>query len=380
MVDSASWTTTVLTNGWITYCCIAISFQLFRLSIDFIQTASQKTSKDFVESHHKVQTSGAALKDKGDKKDYGTSTSEEQALLVAVVAVEEDGAPTNPIPTPALQPVPSRHRTAVWSFRVQLSFCLLLLVDSILDTGSVLPSLARWSAFCVVGFGAWLTVRDLPRRRLGLVSRLFYLGAALTLWLPICIHYYKDRSESVTGDEIVVNVMGLYVLLTIAECFFLDWPYQLKEPRTALDDTAPKKKTLSRAAILVLLKPYFWPEETAESASVNRFRAIMTWICVILSKICNLSSPMFLGWASTALAHEDYWSCMLYSMIYAAIQFFGAAFKEGQSLIYLKVAQAAFVQLSETTFEHLHSLSLDWHFRKKLGEVIRSMDRGIAAW
>lgn len=47
--------------------------------------------------------------------------------------------------------------------------------------------------------------------------------------------------------------------------------------------------------------------------------------------------------------------------------------------MYLKVAQAAFVQLSEAAFGHLHSLSLDWHLRKKLGEVLRSMDRGIAA-
>jgi ATP-binding cassette, subfamily B, heavy metal transporter len=61
------------------------------------------------------------------------------------------------------------------------------------------------------------------------------------------------------------------------------------------------------------------------------------------------------------------------------IQFLGSVFKEGQSLIYLKVAQAAFVQLSETTFVHLHRLSLDWHLQKKLGEVIRSMDRGIQA-
>jgi ABC-type transport system involved in Fe-S cluster assembly fused permease/ATPase subunit len=61
------------------------------------------------------------------------------------------------------------------------------------------------------------------------------------------------------------------------------------------------------------------------------------------------------------------------------IGFLGSTFREGQSLIYLKVAQAAFVQLSETTFVHLHTLSLDWHLSKKLGEVIRSMDRGIAA-
>jgi ABC-type transport system involved in Fe-S cluster assembly fused permease/ATPase subunit len=61
------------------------------------------------------------------------------------------------------------------------------------------------------------------------------------------------------------------------------------------------------------------------------------------------------------------------------IQFFGSVFREGQSLVYLKVAQAAFIQLSETTFVHLHQLSLDWHLQKKLGEVVRSMDRGIDA-
>jgi ABC-type transport system involved in Fe-S cluster assembly fused permease/ATPase subunit len=90
-------------------------------------------------------------------------------------------------------------------------------------------------------------------------------------------------------------------------------------------------------------------------------------------------SPILLGWASTALAHQDYASCICLSIAYSAIQFFGAVFKEGQSLVYLKVAQAAFIQLSETVFVHLHQLSLDWHLQKKLGEVLRSMDRGIAA-
>lgn len=61
------------------------------------------------------------------------------------------------------------------------------------------------------------------------------------------------------------------------------------------------------------------------------------------------------------------------------LQLAASTFKECQSLVYLRVGQAAFVQLSELSFNHLHSLSLDWHLRKKLGEVIRSMDRGIAA-
>jgi ABC-type transport system involved in Fe-S cluster assembly fused permease/ATPase subunit len=142
---------------------------------------------------------------------------------------------------------------------------------------------------------------------------------------------------------------------------------------------------LSRKAIFTLLKPYFWPDATTSNddststAYMNRFRAVATWFCVIGSKACNLSSPLLLGWASTALAHQDYVSTIKYVVAYSIVQWTGSTLKEGQSLVYLKVAQAAFVQLSETAFGHLHNLSLDWHLKKKLGEVLRSMDRGIAA-
>ena len=36
-------------------------------------------------------------------------------------------------------------------------------------------------------------------------------------------------------------------------------------------------------------------------------------------------------------------------------------------------------QVAEFTFVHLHSLSLEWHLKKKMGQVLRAMDRGIAA-
>lgn len=41
--------------------------------------------------------------------------------------------------------------------------------------------------------------------------------------------------------------------------------------------------------------------------------------------------------------------------------------------------QEAFAQVAEHTFRHLHSLSLQWHLKKQMGNVLRSMDRGIAS-
>ena len=40
-----------------------------------------------------------------------------------------------------------------------------------------------------------------------------------------------------------------------------------------------------------------------------------------------------------------------------------------QSLVYIRVKQHAFAEIAETTFRHLLGLSLDWHLRKKMGEV-----------
>lgn len=375
---------------WMACCLMAITFQLFRLSIDSIQTASQKTSKDFVEEHHtnkvKQAAAGTAASDDDDNKNNNKEqqASESDPLIPKDIATitTKTTTPSSSWHHPLMQPIPARTKAAVWSFRVQLLLIVLLLTNVIMGWGAVVPSVAVWASLGVVLLGALLTLRDLKRERLGTMSRVFYLASAITMWVPICYCYYTSRPTSVTGDELILNGMGMYLLLALAECFFLDLPHQKEQE--ALDETSittatTKKRTLSRAAIVTLLKPYFWPDATSDSAMVNRFRAIVTWICVILSKICNLISPMYLGWASTALAHEDYLSCVIYSILYSAIQFFGATFKEAQSLIYLKVAQAAFVQLSETTFAHLHSLSLDWHLRKKLGEVIRSMDRGIDA-
>ena len=289
---------------------------------------------------------------------------------------------------------------ARWSARAQTALAILFLWEATLPVTPgllVFPPALVWTAFVTVILNAWLTFQDLPRRRFGTLTRILYFFATATIYIPIAILYYSRRTDTTMADELLLNGIGVYVILCIVEvCFVIHPSHNLAvvtgttatrgmgEPHDhGQADSDPHKqqpkKQLSTAALWKLLKPYFWPDETSETAATNRIRAVFTWVCVIFSKVCNLVSPILLGWAMTALATQDYKTCIVYSIWYSFIGLIGAALKEGQSLVYLKVAQAAFVQLSETTFEHLHSLSLDWHLRKKLGEVIRSMDRGIDA-
>mmetsp|Transcript_11620 Transcript_11620/g.17975 ORF Transcript_11620/g.17975 Transcript_11620/m.17975 type:complete len:864 (-) Transcript_11620:84-2675(-) len=228
-----------------------------------------------------------------------------------------------------------------------------------------------------VSVGITLCLRDYHRERFGWIQRSLYVLGSFVAFVGCLVPFLAEESNSAI-DQITVVVLLSYFTLSLVESKVLPFP-RLTTSTEQNTEGVKQKAQLSRAAIFTLLKPYFWPHATSRSAALNRTLAILTWVFVIAAKFCNIASPIFLGWASTALAHQDYALCIKYSIAYSVIQFFSSAFKEAQSLVYLKVAQAAFVQLSEVTFHHLHSLSLDWHLRKKLGEVIRSMDRGIAA-
>ena len=212
-------------------------------------------------------------------------------------------------------------------------------------------------------FGLVLALRDFQGLRFTSTQRTFYTMSALILVLG-CVSLLATTPLNPTSiDYVSLGLLVLYSILALMESNF--YPYPASEPDT---DGETKKAHLSMKAVLVILKPYFWPNATATSALTNRIRAIMTWLCVAGSKACSLIAPLMLGRASTALSRFEYGLCAKYAIIYSAIMFCSTLLKEGQSLIYLKVAQAAFVQLSEVSFRHLHSLSLDWHLRKKLGE------------
>jgi hypothetical protein len=204
-------------------------------------------------------------------------------------------------------------------------------------------------------------------------QRMLQLLMALTVWTVFAVSVMKNRKG--TYDALIATIV-------LTSIFWQRYYYKIhRRPITAAAEESQQQKSLSMMARWQLVKPYVWPDETDDdhSAFWNRVRAISTWLCVILSKGCNIISPMFLGWATTALAQQDFYHTILYSISYCVISWCGTTFKELQSLLYLKVAQAAFVQLAAAAFIHLHGLSLDWHLKKQLGGVLRSMDRGIAA-
>ena len=232
-------------------------------------------------------------------------------------------------------------------------------------------------ALTSVFLGIIMNLRDFQRKRFTSLQRGLYSISALILLVGCIVMFALPPTDEIVDynptkvDIVTLVFLVIYAVLAITEGRVCRYP--------TVTSKEGKKAKLNKRALMTILKPYFWPHATHTSATINRIRAITTWFCVAGSKACSLTAPIFLGKASTALTRGDYDGAIRYSIYYSILQLSASTCKELQSLVYLKVAQAAFVQLSEVSFNHLHSLSLDWHLRKKLGETIRSMDRGIAA-
>ena len=365
--SSSEW---VLVGGY-----VALTLQLLRLAMDLVQVAASKatpannkaSSNKTTKSYGSME-SGASSKE-GISSTASTNDAEQQSLLGTSSSDEEDISESRTHKLVRLYGF-----LAVYS--ILLVFFLLAVIKQAAMTTShdvVYPTaLLVLTAFCIL-LEMLLLVRNVDKSRYGTLQRFLQLLTGLDLWVLYAI-LLKQHAHSI-ADVILLGAVTVHVILAVVDRYLAR---QL--PQVIRRETGTSKKRLSRKAILTLLKPYFWPDKTEDcSAMANRLRAIVTWLCVIGSKVCGLFSPLYLGWATTSLAHSDYASTIRNVVLYSVVSFLGTTLKEGQSLVYLKVAQAAFVQLSETAFSHLHSLSLDWHLRKKLGEVLRSMDRGIAA-
>ena len=49
-------------------------------------------------------------------------------------------------------------------------------------------------------------------------------------------------------------------------------------------------QAMTASELMVLLRPFFWPDAGTESATSNRVRSSCTWLSVLIGRICNVYS------------------------------------------------------------------------------------------
>eukprot|EP00388_Colpodella_angusta_P018401 GDKJ01045799.1.p1 GENE.GDKJ01045799.1~~GDKJ01045799.1.p1 ORF type:complete len:1153 (-),score=269.61 GDKJ01045799.1:82-3513(-) len=119
---------------------------------------------------------------------------------------------------------------------------------------------------------------------------------------------------------------------------------------------------------------------TGKSLLSLRVRAIIIWVCIILSKAASIYSPLLKGEATRrATQHKDQplSATVVLLLIWGSLNVIERVLKNLQTIVYLPVKQEASVELMEKTFRHIvQSMGFEWHVGRKLGQVVRAVNRG----
>ena len=145
--------------------------------------------------------------------------------------------------------------------------------------------------------------------------------------------------------------------------------------KMASDATEPTNKEPG-FAVLGRFLTYLWPAgEPALKA-----RVIVSLLLVIVSiGITTLIMPLAFGEAvnrMTAGMEPAYRIAVALVVAYAAARFGGVLFDNMRNGIFERVGQDATRRLAETTFRHLHDLSLRFHLERRTGAVTKIVERG----
>ena len=127
-----------------------------------------------------------------------------------------------------------------------------------------------------------------------------------------------------------------------------------------------------------LLIPFLWPEKRKDLKT----RVSFAVIALVLAKIASVSTPLVLGSAVNSLTELSS-GINLFMLVpialvigYGLTKVIALSFVEIRDALFSKVSQYSIRKISLTMFEHLHSLSLQFHLNRQTGGLAKYIDRG----
>lgn len=123
--------------------------------------------------------------------------------------------------------------------------------------------------------------------------------------------------------------------------------------------------------------PYLWP-------SKDRRLQVIVLLCVgivSLQRVINVMVPFQAGAIVDDLSGDDPgrktpWGPICLYIFYRLLQGNNGLLGAARSTLWIPISQYSYRALSVAGFEHVHSLSLDFHLGKKTGEVLSALGKG----
>lgn len=128
-----------------------------------------------------------------------------------------------------------------------------------------------------------------------------------------------------------------------------------------------------------LFFPYLWPSKDRRLQLV----VVICFIIMIVQRGIQVLVPFQAGNITDDLSGENGdvgipWSGICLYILYRFLQGNNGILGAIRSTIWVPVSQYSYRELSVASFEHVHSLSLDFHLGKKTGEVLSALGKGNA--
>jgi len=120
--------------------------------------------------------------------------------------------------------------------------------------------------------------------------------------------------------------------------------------------------------------PYLWPSKSRRL----QILMIICFILMLLGRVVNVLVPHQLGKVTKILGQQrplPWFQIALY-ITYRFLQGNMGLLGAIRSALWIPIGQYSYRALSTSSFEHVHSLSLDFHLGKKTGEVLSALSKG----
>ncbi|CAA9961092.1 hypothetical protein CFE70_004468 [Pyrenophora teres f. teres 0-1] len=121
--------------------------------------------------------------------------------------------------------------------------------------------------------------------------------------------------------------------------------------------------------------PYLWPSKDRKLQLV----VVACFILVLAQRVVNVLVPDLTGEIVNRLRNPEKGNPWTAIMVYIAFRFLQGSnglLGATRSALWIPVSQYSYRELSVAAFEHVHSLSLDFHLGKKTGEVLSALGKG----
>jgi hypothetical protein len=125
--------------------------------------------------------------------------------------------------------------------------------------------------------------------------------------------------------------------------------------------------------------PYLWPSKDRQLQIV----VVVCFALVLVQRGVNVLVPYQLGVITNILSGESGpirlpWKEIGLYVLYRLLQGSNSLIGAARATLWIPVQQYSYRELSIASFEHVHSLSLDFHLGKKTGEVLSALGKGNA--